>query len=160
MRTLRTTRGFSLIETLVAASLLASALTALAHLVATASRQLTTARQSLGALILAQSKLEELRAEDWRFASDGSRVSSAALAPSPPGALTTDLPGWVDELDRFGTSAAPGEAAPVRRRWAVTPSPPLDPDTIVLQVCVVGPEAVGADAIADACVSAIRTRTP
>jgi prepilin-type N-terminal cleavage/methylation domain-containing protein len=55
-------RGFTLIEALVAATLIAIALVAVAHLAALGVRQTANSRRELAALMAAQGKLEELRA--------------------------------------------------------------------------------------------------
>jgi prepilin-type N-terminal cleavage/methylation domain-containing protein len=55
-------RGFTLIEAVVAATLIAIGLVVLAHLAAIGVRQTANSRRELAALIAAQGKLEELRA--------------------------------------------------------------------------------------------------
>ena len=150
--------GFSVIEAIAAAAVIAVALTTLAQLASLASRQNVTARRATSALVLAQAKLEELRSLPWRFDADGSRVSSPALAPSPPNALTADLEGWIERLDRFGAPVDDQRLVHYRRRWAVVPLTPFDLDALTLQVCVVGESTP--DALPDACVAAIRLRKP
>lgn len=153
-------RGLSLIEALIASALIATALVALSHLLAIATTQTTAARRTMTALVLAQSKLEALRSLPWRFAADGSRTSSEALALSPASSLVDDAGGWYEELDRFGSAFVEGRPRQYRRRWAIARLSPMDEDTLVLQVCVFAPGVGGPDAAADACVAAVRTRKP
>lgn len=156
--------GFSVIEVLIAATLVASTLVGLAHLVAVGAQRALASRHSAGALAAAQSKLEELRAASWTYAADGTRQSASVLAPSPPGSLDEDTSGYVDYLDGFGQSVPPagGETAPdYVRRWSITPLAAGDLDTLVLRTCVFTARGVRlASPMAEACVVSVRTRTP
>jgi type II secretory pathway pseudopilin PulG len=150
-------RGFALLEALIAALLVATAVVGLTQLVTIALAQSSRTRQTAAALTLAQAKLEDLRGLTWQFDSRGNRVSSAELDISPPSTLSQDLDGWVDRLDPFGAPSGP-DAAFYWRRWAIAPVDTTDPDTLVLQVCVfTNGQPVG---VADACVWAFRTRKP
>lgn len=149
--------GFSLIEAVVATALVVSAIAALVALGAVASRQHLAARQLVTALALAQSVLDDLRAEPWTYAPDGSRVSSARLVSSPAGSLVADAPGYHDRVDRFGAVVTSG--ALFVRRWAVTPWQPSDPDVLLLQACVFRFE-VPPPPRAEACVWTVRGRRP
>lgn len=151
-------RGFSLIEALIASLLVAGAVVGLTHLITAGAAQAFLSRRSSTALTLAQAKLEELRGLTWRFDAAGVRVSSPLLTTSPPRTLLQDHEGHVDRLDRFGAITAVDEAAHYRRRWAIAPLDATDPDTLVLQVCVFAAGSSGA--AADACVWTIRTRKP
>ena len=115
-------------------------------------------RRTMAALVLAQSKLEELRALPWRFAPDGTRVSSGALSPSPGNSLTVDQVGWVDALDRFGASSGVRQPQTYRRRWSIAQWG-MDPDTLVLQVCVFESSEAAVAATAGACGRASHTKT-
>jgi len=150
--------GFALVEALIAALLVATAVVGLTHLVTVGLTQALRTRQSAAALTLAQAKLEELRGLTWHFDADGTRVSSPELAASPPSTLLQDLDGWVERLDRFGAPGAPGEVTPYQRRWAIALFDAADLDTLVLQVCVFTTGRPGA--AADACVWTLRTRKP
>lgn len=150
-------RGFSLIEALIAAALMASALVALAHVVALGHAQAASARQTIAAMVLAQSKLEELRSAAWRFDAAGARISDPLLVLSPANALVQDVGGWVEMLDRFGAPAGAGRPAHYRRRWAITALDPPAGDTLALQVCVA---IDGGSDSAGACVGAVRARKP
>jgi type II secretory pathway pseudopilin PulG len=155
--------GFSLVETLIATLIVASAVGGLAHLVALGARQAGTTRQQLAALATAQSKLEELRSVPWTYASDGTPISSASLTPSPPDALLADRDGYVEHVDRFGVVVAPTDvlSSHFTRRWSVTPLYRSDPNTLVLRVCVYGNRSnATTTAMAQACVVSIRERRP
>jgi Tfp pilus assembly protein PilV len=151
--------GFTLLEALIASLLLAGALATLAHVVGTGVVQTTSMRRTMAALVLAQSKLEELRALTWRFDADGSRASSNALVASPAGSLSADHAGWVETLDRFGVASAARQPQMYRRRWSIAQWGP-DPDTLVLQVCVFESSDNAVAPAPQACVSTIRTRRP
>jgi hypothetical protein len=156
--------GFSLVETLVATLLVASTIVALAHLVALAGQQTVDASQASASLVLAQSKLEQLRGLVWSYDAAGARVSSAGLVASPPDALWTDRAGYVEWLDRFGVELPlhAGVVPHFRRRWAIARLDPLDEDALVVRVCVfaAGTRAGGASPAPDTCVSTIRVRQP
>jgi type II secretory pathway pseudopilin PulG len=150
-------RGFALIEALIAALLIAIAVAGLSHLVTVGLAQSLRTQQSTAAFVLAQAKLEELRGLTWRFNIDGTRASSAALAATPPDTLTQNIAGWVERLDRFGAPGAPDALTHYWRRWAITLIDAADPDTLLLQVCVV---TNAAGAAADSCIWTARTRQP
>jgi type II secretory pathway pseudopilin PulG len=154
VRNARAASGFSLVETLVAASLLATALVALAELMAVAVRTGATARDVTMATTLAQQKLEQLRGLAWGFDALGLPASDVTtdtavsperprggtgLSPSPAGALQRNTSGYVDYLDAAGRSLGGGDVPPTgtmyARRWSIAPLA-ASPDTLVLQVLV------------------------
>jgi hypothetical protein len=145
-----------LLEALIAALLVATAVVSLSHLVTVALKQSSRTHLTAAALTLAQAKLEDLRGLTWQFDPGGNRVSSPELDVSPLSTLEHNLDGWVDTLDRFGAPSAP-EAALYWRRWAIALAD-ADPDTLVLQVCVFTNGQPGS--AADACAWALRTRKP
>jgi hypothetical protein len=116
-------RGSALLDALIACGLLAVGVLSLAHLFAIAVSLNGSAADATLAALAAARKLEELR-------------SHLSVAPSPPAALDSDTPGFVDYVDRGGLvrGAGAGPAAFVRR-WSVE-SVPEDPDTLVIQVRV------------------------
>lgn len=126
-------RGVSLVEVIVATGLLAVALVTLAQLFAIAIRSNIDARTATYAALLAQSKVEELRA-------------SPGLTISPESALREDTPGFVDYVDQFGHLADGLPHARYVRRWAVQPLM-TEPDAVVIQVAVSpkGPQLSGGD---------------
>src|SRR5882672_1307620 len=92
--------GFSLVEVMVAATILAVALTSLAQLFAMATRSNNIARNGTFTQILAEQKMEQLRSLTWGFDTLGLPVSDMAtdltvvpekptggtgLSPSPSG---------------------------------------------------------------------------
>ena len=156
----RNARGFALLEALIACALMASALAALVHVATLATTQSLALRRSATALVLAQAKLEELRALSWRYDEAGVPISSPRLGPSPPSTLTNAVDGWVEVLDRFGDPVDEEEAAGFERRWSIVEFSADDPDTLVLQVCVFARDGAVAGVLADACVQGIRTRKP
>jgi hypothetical protein len=147
--------GFSLVEVLIAAGLLATTLVSLAQLVALSIATNGASRNTTSASVLAAQKMEELRALVWGFDAAGARIADTqtdttvapelpaggtGLASSPASALREDTPGWVDYVDRFGRKLAtavdtPGEAMFIRR-WSVQPLAAGAADTLVIQVLV------------------------
>jgi len=65
LRALRDPRGFSLLDALLAAAILASALVSLAQLIAFAIKTTAAAGRMTDAALLASQKVEELRAASW-----------------------------------------------------------------------------------------------
>jgi hypothetical protein len=138
---LRSVRGFTLVEALVAAALLALAVVALAHVAALGTRQAVRNRHLLAAIAAAQGKLERLRAVTWSYTDpDG------GLTPSPPRSLFEDVAGLVENVGGFVV------------RWAIVPLETADENTVVLQVCAFASRHVPQRP--EACVSTIRTRRP
>jgi type II secretory pathway pseudopilin PulG len=147
--------GFSLIETVVATALLATAVVSLAQLFGLATSTNTSARKTTYATVLAEQKLEELRALAWGYdaaglpfsdtSSDTAAVPETAtggtgLTPSPAGVLDRNIAGYVDHVDQSGNKLGGGETPPAgalyTRRWAVQPLPSNPRNTLVLQVLV------------------------
>lgn len=145
--------GFSLLEVLVAATILTVALAALAQLFAVSARANGSAKATTYATLLAQQKMEQLRSLAWGFDRFGlpltdsttdvtvapeSAAGGAGLGPSPPDALRRNTTGYVDYLDGSGTVLGTGPTPPAGtvyiRRWSVVPTDP--PHTVVLQVMV------------------------
>ena len=149
--------GFSLLEVLIATAMLATAVVSLAELFAVSTRANLASRRTTYASILAAQKLEELRALTWGFDLDGlpltdttantaaspeTPVGGTGLQPSPADALRTNLDGWVDYVDRFGTKIGGGAVPPrdalFTRRWSVEPLPADPGNIVVIQVLVTG----------------------
>jgi hypothetical protein len=65
LRAFRDTRGFSLLDALIAAATLASALLSLAQLIAFAVKTTAAAGRTTHAALLAAQKVEDLRAGSW-----------------------------------------------------------------------------------------------
>jgi len=148
-------RGFSLLETLVATSILTVTLAGLAQLLVASMRVNAAARTTTYAALLAQQKMEQLRGLTWGFdllglpvADTWTNVAAASaaapggkgLTPSPPGALGTNADGYCDFLDRFGRVIGGGSTLPrgtvYVRRWSIEPLPSNPSNALVLQVLV------------------------
>jgi len=148
--------GFSLVEVMVAATILAVALTSLAQLFAMATRSNSIARNGTFTQILAEQKMEQLRSLTWGFDTLGLPVSDTTtdtakspmgvsggtgLAPSPSNTLQTVTDGYVDYLDAQGDvlgdggTVVPDNTAYIRR-WFVEPLPTNPNNTLILQVLV------------------------
>ena len=138
-------QGFSLIEAMVAITLLSVTLVSLAHLFVAATRATMTSRQVTRAVILAEQKMEQLHAVAWATESDGSPVSdftsnlaaftatgacagaatgaAVGLTPSPAGALEGNIDGYVDYVDAqgcgLGGGAVPPPGSVYVRRWSI-----------------------------------------
>lgn len=157
---LSTSSGFSLLEVLVATSILAAAIGALAQLPIIAVRANAAARTATAASLLAAQKMEQLRALAWGTDAYGLPISDIStdltvsppragegvgLTPSPGDALLRDTPDYCDFLDANGQSLGGGPAPPSAfyvRRWSID-ALPSSPDALVLQVLVarIGPAA-------------------
>jgi type II secretory pathway pseudopilin PulG len=149
--------GFSLIEALMAAALLAGTITVLAQLVTRSVDQLWRSDRVVLATTLAQAKLEQLRAAAFAFDETGVRVDDALLAPSAADALVQDSPPHVEALGRFGELLPAGIEPVYIRRWSIAAAP-LDADTLTLSACV--RPAAGDAPLIEACVWTTRTRQP
>ena len=130
MSRIKSSRGFSLIEVMVASAILGCAVLSVAQLVAAATGSTAGARGVSEATLLAWQKLDELRSLAFTFDDAGAPVTDVSLQPSPPGALSRDTAGWVDYPATLGTR--------YRRRWAIALSGG-SPDLLVVRVRVLGP---------------------
>ena len=147
--------GFSLVETLVATTMLAVALTALAELLVISVRNNAVAKNGTFTSVLAAQKMEQLRSLTYGFDVLGLPVSDTTtdtavipetptggtgLAPSPTNTLRANTDGYVDYLDPYGKSLGGGTVIPNNtsyiRRWMVEPLPTNPNNTIILQVLV------------------------
>lgn len=148
-------RGFSLVETLVATTIMSVALASLAQLFLISTKANQSARLTTNASVLAQQKMEQLRALTWGFDTLGLPLSDTTsdltvvpeqpqggpgLTPSPDGSLQTNVDGYVDFIDGRGQSLGGGTNAPPNtvyvRRWSVEPLPTNPNNTLILQVMV------------------------
>jgi type II secretory pathway pseudopilin PulG len=154
-RTSRAESGFSLVETLVATTMLAVALTALAELLVISVKNNAVAKNGTFTSVLAAQKMEQLRGLTYGFDVLGLPVSDTTtdtavspetptggtgLAPSPTNTLRANTNGYVDYLDPYGKSLGGGTVIPDNtsyiRRWMVEPLPTNPNNTIILQVLV------------------------
>ena len=164
MKTWTNQSGLSLVEVLVAAALLATALLAAAELLTHSVRTGVGVKSATYAAVLAGRKVEELRALTLAFDQNGSPVTDlttntavapeatsggTGLAPSPPAALTESTPGYVDYVDQFGSKVGNGGSVPpppavYTRRWSIEPLPSDPANTLVIQVSVLRTRDAGA----------------
>jgi len=79
LRALRDPRGFSLLDVLIAAAILASALLSLAQLIAFAVKTTAAAGRMTDAALLASQKVEELRADSWSELQSGTDSPAAGF---------------------------------------------------------------------------------
>lgn len=140
---------------MVALGILATSLIAMAQMFALATQQNLSARTTTSATILAQEKLEQLRALTWGFdqlnlpvsdfSSDTtvdppSPFGGTGLSPVLSDSLSRNVDGYVDYVDGNGRQLGGGAAAPAAavfvRRWSIEPLPTNPNNTIVLQVLV------------------------
>ena len=147
--------GFSLVETLVATAILASALVALAELFGIAVKTNQTSRTNTFAAILAEQKIEQLRGLTWGFDAIGLPLSDTTtdtavspeaptggtgLTPATSNTLRASTNGYVDYLDAFGVQLGGGTVPPAGtayiRRWMIEPLPTNPNNTLIIQVLV------------------------
>ena len=154
------TRGFTLVETLIATGLLVTAIAGLAQLFALSARFTRDTVQFGVALAAAQDKLEALRALRFAYGAGGEIITDARLTASPVASLSEDVAGYVDWLDASGalTGAAGAEYV---RRWRITAVAADEPEVIAIDVCVFNTLSASRDPHhADACLASVRVRQP
>lgn len=138
-------RGFSLVEALIAAGLLATVAAGASHLVGRAVQDGAAARARTVAAAAALQKMEQIRSLAWdddpdlttNLAGEQPAPGGPGLRPSPAGTLDADVPPYVDHLSADGEWIDPAAAgaAVFARRWSVEPLDG-DPATLVLRVIV------------------------
>lgn len=150
-------RGFSLLEVLIASTILTVGVLSLGQMFALSTQTNMASKNTSYAAILAEQKMEELRALTWGFDRDGlplSDVSSntavspetttggTGLAPSPSTSLQENTTGYVDFVDRYGqkitsnNGTTPADSAIYTRRWSIEPLPNNPNNTLIIQVLV------------------------
>ncbi len=127
--------GCSLLEVLVATSVVVVVVAALAQLFAVALHANARARSTTFAVLAAEQKMEELVG-----AFSAQDAIGASLPASPAGALDRDTAGYCDYVEQHG--------AIYLRRWAIDPLPASPDAARVLQV-VATPSRGAADAASD-----------
>jgi len=153
-------RGFTLFETLVATSILVTALAGIAQLFVLSMRLTRGASASASALVTGQQKLEALRGLAFTYDHGGAPVTAPELASSIASSLDEDIDGNVDWVDDDAQAGDHPEGAAFVRRWRVSPLAE-SADALALEVCVFKPPASGVShRSAEVCLSAIRTRQP
>jgi prepilin-type N-terminal cleavage/methylation domain-containing protein len=160
MSPLASARGFTLVETLIATSILVTALAGIAQLFVLSMHLTRGASASGSALVTAQQKLEALRGLAFTYDHAGAPVTASELAPSLSASLDEDIEGNVDWVDDDAQAGDHPEGAAFVRRWRVS-SLDGSADAISIEVCVFKPPASAVShQSAEACLSAIRTRQP
>jgi prepilin-type N-terminal cleavage/methylation domain-containing protein len=149
-------RGFSLIEVVIAIGLLTVVSLGVAQLFAASTRSNLVARGNTITTALAQQKMEQIRSLTWGFDEEGLGLpvtdtntnlsvwplaqDGTGLNPSPSDSLEENKAGFFDYLDSHGNwvgnaTTAPGSAVYVRR-WCILPLPTNPNNTLVIQVLV------------------------
>jgi hypothetical protein len=140
--------GTSLVEVLVATGILVVSMTTLAQLFPIAVHETIASRDATVEALLAEQKIEQLRALTWGFDPQGAHVSDPGLNQSPAGSLAADTPGFVDYVDQFGRSLEADVNQPAdavyTRRWSIQPLPANPDNALVIQVLVMRTSARGA----------------
>ena len=149
-------RGFSLIEVVVAMGLLTMVSLGVAQLFAASTRVNIIARGQTSTTMLAEQKLEQIRSLTWGFDTDGeglpvsdttsdltaspSTQNGSGLNPSPADSLERNSTGFVDFVDAGGAWVGTGDTPPGTavyiRRWSIQPLPTNPNNTLVIQVLV------------------------
>jgi prepilin-type N-terminal cleavage/methylation domain-containing protein len=149
-------RGFSLVEVLVAMGLLTAVSLGVAQLFALSTRANLIAKGQTSTTAMAEQKLEQLRGLTWGFDLQGQGLplsdtttnlaveppahNGSGLNPSPSDALEQNTAGFVDFLDGngawVGTGTTPPGSAVYIRRWSIQPLPTNPNNTLVIQVLV------------------------
>ena len=149
-------RGFSLIEVVVAMGLLTMVSLGVAQHFAASTRVNIIARSQTSTTMLAEQKMEQIRSLTWGFDTNGeglpvsdttsdltaypSTQNGSGLNPSPADSLERNSTGFVDFVDAggawVGTGDTPPGAAVYIRRWSIQPLPTNPNNTLVIQVLV------------------------
>lgn len=116
---LRSESGFSLVEVLIACTILVVALLSLAQLLSLATAANAAARRATFSSVFAAEKLEELRTWPWESVRRQTGES-------------------VDYLDGSGRPVEGAAAATYGRRWLIEPLPQDPNNSLVIQVTVSG----------------------
>jgi type II secretory pathway pseudopilin PulG len=155
------TRGFTLVETLIATGLLVTVIAGLAQLFALSVRFTRDSGQFGVALAAAQDKLEALRALRFAYDEGGGIVTDARLAASPAASLSSNVAGYMDWLDASGAALAGATGAEYVRRWRITVVADDEPQVMAIDVCVFNIFSANRDPHdADACLATVRVRQP
>jgi type II secretory pathway pseudopilin PulG len=159
--------GFTLLEVLVATTLLFVAVASLAGLSVMATQANAHAKSTTFAALLAARKIEALRALPWGYDALGNPRSDAGLATSPSDALEQNTSGYCDFLDASGVSLGGGVSPPAQtafvRRWSIQPLPSNPANALVFQVVVrrlrSGTSGAAVVFTDEAALATVRTRT-
>jgi prepilin-type N-terminal cleavage/methylation domain-containing protein len=153
---LATSRGFSLIEVVVALGLLTVVSLGVAQLFAQSAKANITAKGRTSTTALAEHKMEQIRSLTWGFDVTGQGLplsdtttnlaayppqqNGTGLNPSPADSLEQNTAGFVDFVDAngtwVGTGTTPPPSAVYIRRWSIQPLPTNPNNSLVIQVLV------------------------
>jgi Flp pilus assembly protein TadG len=147
--------GTTLVEVMAAALIMLTGVLAMVQLISLSTAQNLLSRNATVAAILAEQKLEQLRALAWGFDASGVPVSDlttdtttvpespnggTGLRPSPATALQTNTPGYVDHVSAVGRIVGRGALPPLTavytRRWSIEPVVTSPEGALVIQVLV------------------------
>ena len=155
------TRGFTLVETLIAIGLLITAIAGLAQLFTSSVRFTRDSGQFGVALAAAQNKMEALRALRFGYGDGGELATDSRLETSPLATLSQDVAGYVEWLDASGVVLPDADGAEYVRRWRISAIAPDEPEAIAVDVCVFSVRwAAREPHDADACLAMVRVRQP
>jgi type II secretory pathway pseudopilin PulG len=151
---LRSTRGFSLVEALIAIALASAGAVGLLQLLIVATTANQAAKATTVATLMAIEKMEQLRGLLWAFDASGQRISDTAsdvttmpdgpngtgLSVSPANSLQQNVHGFCDFLSASGAALGTGASPPLGtafvRRWSIEALSVAAGDTLLLQVLV------------------------
>ena len=126
-------QGSSLVEALVATLILTTGVVTMAGLLASATATNLAARHNTVAMILAEQKLEQLRAEI--------HMGGTSVQASPASALEQNTLGFVDHVGSDGTivgsNTQPLQWAVFTRRWSIEPVSASPESSLIIQVLVI-----------------------
>lgn len=144
---MKPSHGFTLLEVLIALSLLIVGVLAATELSTLAIRAADWSRLASAASIAADQKLEELRALPFGFDESGVAVQDPELAVSPSDALSRNTDGYVEYLDASGRilSGNADRASAFVRRWSIRPLAVHPATTLAIEVLVL-PRMAGVNA--------------
>lgn len=161
MRTFTGDAGFTLVEALVAAALLATLAAGFLPLLVQTRRFLEQSELVTVASMAAAARVEQLLAVPWEYDGEGMSSPAPVLAPSAGDSLGGNAAGfhdWIDDNGQTVDDVSPGMARLVRR-WAIAPVPGATGDALAIEVCVFAAAATaGAQPVA--CVATVRVRQP
>jgi type II secretory pathway pseudopilin PulG len=154
------TRGFTLVETLIATGILITAIAGLTQLFALSVRFTRDSSQFGAALVAAQDKLETLRSLRFGYDEDGRPVTDPRLHASRQTSLDENIDSHFEWLNDDGSVGAERGSSYVRR-WRIAEIAASEPAAIAIDVCVyAAPAANSGPNHADACLGSVRVRQP
>jgi len=154
--------GSTLVEALIAALIMTTGVATMPQLFAVATSANAASRRNTFAVVLAQQKLEQLRALTWAYDAAGAPVQDvttdtstipessggSGLQPSPASSLLQNTAGYVDHIDGSGRIVGNGTQIPplavYTRRWSIERISPSADSALILQVLVTTPTVVAA----------------